>query len=256
MAKSHPKYHRLYISGYDLSGAVRNVGQIGVDRDAPVDAALTDSVKNCIIGKASLKLGPVNAFLQQGASPVIDEHDLLSSGNGAYNLMYVMGTLDGPAVGDPIFAARMEQGSYQSESGDGFSAVSIAFPNPSASGPLLYSKPFGQLVHPKAARTAANTAIGTIDNGAATANGGIFVYHLFSSDGTVTLSIDDSATNLNNAAFAALSGATSGSIDASSTPKSGMVELSVTAAVRRYLRWQLALGTATTATFALGFIRG
>lgn len=57
-------------------------------------------------------------------------------------------------------------------------------------------------------------------------------------------------------AFAALSGATSGSIDASVTPVSGMVALGVTAAVRRYTRWQLAFGTATTATFVCGLIRG
>jgi hypothetical protein len=35
-----------------------------------------------------------------------------------------------------------------------------------------------------------------------------------------------------------------------------MVALAATAAVRRYIRWQLAFGTANTATFALAFIRG
>ena len=39
------------------------------------------------------------------------------------------------------------------------------------------------------------------------------------------------------------------------TPASGMVAISTTATVRRYLRWQISLGTATTATFALAFIR-
>jgi hypothetical protein len=98
--------------------------------------------------------------------------------------------------------------------------------------------------------------VATIDNGAASAKGGIFAYQLFSSDGAVTLSIDDAAANTGDGDFAALSGATSGELDASSAPVSGMVALATDATVRRYIRWQAAFGTATTATFALAFIRG
>jgi hypothetical protein len=135
-------------------------------------------------------------------------------------------------------------------------AVNIPFLNADYSAVKGYHNPFGLLVHANSAATAANTAVATIDNGAASALGGIFVYQLLSSDGTVTLSIDDAAANTGNADFAALSGATSGSIDASSAPVSGMVALATDAAVRRYIRWQAAFGTATTATFALAFIRG
>jgi hypothetical protein len=256
MTRTHPKYQRIYINGYDLSGYTRSLGNMGVKFDEGIDAALTDAVKNAILGRATIQAGPLNAFLAPEATPTIGAHELLSAGHGTFNLMAVYGTPGGPNIGDPIIAAQMEEGEYTSSSGDGFSAVNVTFPNASAQGPKNYPSPWGVLVHAKATRTAVNAAVGTIDAGEDTTKGGIFVYQLFSSNGTVTLSIDDSATNLNDTAFAALSGATSGSINASVTPKSGMVQLGVTATVRRYLRWQIALGTATTCVFALGFIRG
>lgn len=255
MTRMNSKDARVYISGYDASGTARNIGTVGYKTEAPKDAAYSDAVINTVLGRSQIVCGPINAFLSPAAAT--DIHELMKGGYGTYNVMVAFGVLGDPAVGNPVFSWTMEQGEYLGEgAGNDFVAANIAFPDASYSGPLAYPLPFGLLVHAKAARTAANTAVGTIDNAAASTKGGIFAYQLFSSDGTCTLSIDDSATNANDAAFAALSGATSGSIDASSSPKSGMVSLGVTATVRRYLRWQLALGTATTATFALSFIRG
>lgn len=256
MTRLNPIFQRIYANGYDLSGYTRALGSMGVKFDEALDAALTDSVKNLSLGRGNIQAGPINAFLATEASPTIGIHELMSTGSGPYNLLAVYGTISGGAVGDPTFSAQMENGEYTSQSGDGFAAVNVTFPNASSKGPLNYPNPFGVLLHPKAARTAANTAVATIDNGGSSLKGGVFVYQLFSSNGTVTLSMDDSATNLNNAAFAAVSGATSGSIDASTTPKSGMAQLGNTATVRQYLRWQLAFGTANTCTFALAFIRG
>jgi hypothetical protein len=70
----------------------------------------------------------------------------------------------------------------------------------------------------------------------------------------LTLKVQDAATN-SNGSFSDLSGATSGSITAAVTPQSGMVALGTTATVRRYLRWQLVFGTATTCSFTAAFIR-
>jgi hypothetical protein len=253
MTRTNPKWIRIYANGYDIGGAVNKIGTVGMTMDAPKGAALTDNILNTVLGQSSIQCGPLNAFLQAGAT---DIHERMKTGAGTYDILIPFGILGEPAVGNPIFAAKMENGEYTADGSEGIVGVNISFPGASYACPKGYESPFGLLVHAKSAETAANTAIGTIDNGAASAKGGIFVYQLFSSDGTVTLSIDDSATNLNNAAFAALSGATSGSIDASLAPKSGMIALAPTAAVRQYLRWQLALGTANTATFALAFIRG
>ena len=79
------------------------------------------------------------------------------------------------------------------------------------------------------------------------------MYQVFAGDGTATISVEDATTN-SDANFAALTGATSGEIDFS-TPTAGIVAIGRTATVRRYLRWQISLNTATTVTFALAFVR-
>ena len=77
------------------------------------------------------------------------------------------------------------------------------------------------------------------------------MYQMFSSDGTAAIKIQDSP---DDSAWTDL--VTSGDKDASSTPKSGIVATATDETIDRYLRWQLALNTATTATFAVAFIRG
>ena len=67
-----------------------------------------------------------------------------------------------------------------------------------------------------------------------------------------TISVDDSA---DNSSFLALSGCTTGSIDVSTKP-SGIVAIGKTATVRQYVRWQVALGTASDVDLTLSFIRG
>jgi hypothetical protein len=115
-----------------------------------------------------------------------------------------------------------------------------------------YDIPWGDLVHAKAAQTAANAGAHDVDGAAATAKGGWLMYQIFAGDGTATVSIDDSA---DDSAWTALASATSGELDCSTVQK-GIVELGATATVRQYLRWQLALNTATTVTWAIAFCRG
>jgi hypothetical protein len=252
MTRNNTKFIRIYSNGYDLSGAASKIGTVGRTTDAPKGASLTDAVLNTVLGRSDIQCGPINAFLQAGAT---DIHDRLNSAEGTHNILIAFGTNAVPAVGNPIFAACMEQGEYTVDGTDGIAGVNIAFPGASYSSVKGYQNPFGLLVHAYGAETAANTAVATIDNGAASAKGGIFVYQLFSSTGAVTLSIDDGAANTGNGDFAALSGATSGSITAAASPKSGMIALAPDAAVRRYLRWQLSIASGS-ATFALAFIRG
>ena len=253
MTRTHPKFQRLYINGYDLSGQARDLGTTGVTFSDKPDAALSDAVENTIIGRGSIQAGPFNAFLDPKAAGTTGLHELMYGGQLISYIMAVYGTPGGPIAGDPMFAAAMQQGSYTGQQSDGMFPVNIDFKGAANSGPLTYDKPFGYLIHAKGAETAANSANTNVDNGAATTAGGIFVYQMFSSNGTATLSLDDSA---NGTSWVALSGATSGNITAASAPKYGMVALATTATVRQYIRWQLALGTASTVTFACGLIRG
>lgn len=249
--RTHNKHTRVYVDGVDLSGYSRQVGALGWVFDAEPDAAFTDQCKNILIGKGDIQAGTINAFLDNDAAGLFT---LASASQGTRNLLVAIGANAAPVAGDPVFAWKFEQTSYTVEQGSGFVAATIPMGGASYASTLTYKKPWGVLLHPSGAETAANTAIGIDDNGASSALGGIFIYHLLSSNGTVTLTAQDAATNT-NPSFAAITGATSGSITAAVTPQSGMIALGTTSAVRRYLRPQIAFGTATTATYVSAFIR-
>jgi len=251
MTRTHLKHVRVYVDGYDLSGYERTVGPLAHTYDTSPDAAMSDGSKNIVLGQADIQAGALNGFLDNDTAGAF----ALAKTQSTRNLLVAIGVGAAPAQGNPIFAWKFEQTAYSVEGGSGFVSANIPFGGASYSSTLTYSKPWGYLLHASGAETAVNTAVGIDDIGAATTAGGIFVYHLLSSNGTVTLKVQDAATNT-NPSFSDLSGATSGSITAASTPTSGMIALGTTATVRRYLRWQLVFGTASTATFVTAFIRG
>lgn len=249
--RTHNKHVRAYMNGVDVSGFTRSVGSLDWTFGAEPDAAVTDEIKNILIGQGDIQAGGYSAFLDNDAAGLFT---LASAGTQTINYMVAIGASAAPVAGDPVFAWKFEQTSYAVEQGAGFVAVSVPFGGASYASTLAYKKPWGVLLHAKATETDVNSAIGIDDNSASSALGGIFVYHLHSSDGTVTIKAQDAATNL-NASFADITGATSGSVDATTTPQSGMIALAKTATIRRYLRWQIVLGSATGATFTCAFIR-
>lgn len=253
MTRTHNKHIRVYMDGVDLSGYSRTVGTLGWMFDSEPDAAITDSVKNILMGRGDISAGPINAFLDNDTAGLFVLAGSGTATKGTRDVMIPIGANAAPAQGDPFFAWEFEQTSYMLEQGAGFVGVNVPMGGASFDSSLTYKKPWGVMLHAKAAETAVNTAVG-VDGGASSALGGIFVYHIFSSNGTVTIKAQDAATNT-NPSFSDLSGATSGSVDATSAPKHGMIALSTTATVRQYTRWQLVFGTATTVTFACGLIR-
>lgn len=251
MTRTHTKHMRAYIDGVDVSGYSRSIGALEWMFEVQPEATWTDGVKNVLLGQGEIRAGPYNAVLDNDTAGLFA---LASAGRGTRNLMVCIGANAEPVDGDPMFAWAFEQNSYSADAGAGFVTANIPFGGASYSSTLTYRKPWGFLLHAKAARTAVNTATGLDDSGASSSLGGIFVYHLFSSNGTVTLKAQHASTN-SDGSFSDLTGATSGSITAAVTPQSGIVALSTTATINRYTRWQIALGTATTATFTLGLIR-
>ena len=254
MTRLHVKNTRVYVDGYDLSGYERALSPATWAFDTNPDTALSDECKNIVLGHPNIDFKSLDGFLDNDTA---GKYALTSGGSGTRTVMVVTGTANPAVIGNPVFAWKFEQNSFTvTPSNDGsFVAASTGFGAASYAGILTYSKPWGSLLHPYGAETDVNSSTGIDDNGASSAKGGIFCYQLFSSDGTVTLKVQDAATN-SDGSFSDLSGATSGSINASVTPAASMVALGTTATVKRYLRWQIALGTATTATFALAFIRG
>ena len=257
MSRTNNKWIRPYLNGYRAGEYAVNVGNLGFKHEVSTEAAYTDEIKNAMPGRADVTADALNTILAPSAATGL--YELCNSGLGTFDYMVAYGVQAVPKAGDPIFAWRFEQAGYQADPGSGFVMANIdLFSTFATSNPAVlggYSSPFGVLIHADGAETAVNSAVGIDDNGAASTKGGVFFYHLFTSNGTVTLKIQEASTNTDGS-FGDLTGATSGSIDASVTPKSGQAACSASAAVKRYLRWQLVFGTADTATFVLGFHRG
>lgn len=257
MTRTNNKWIRPYLNALRVGVDAVNVGNVGVAFDVAPLTSYLDEIKNAIPGRAEISVDALNAVMSPGTAASI--HDLCADGTGTFDYMIAYGINAVPAAGNPIFAWRFDQAGYMADAGDGFVMCNVTlkptFASNNAAVQAGYDSPFGILIHADGAETGTNTAVGIDDIGAASAKGGVMFYHLFSSNGTVTLKIQEASTN-SNGSFGDLTGATSGSIDASAAPVSGMAALSKTAAVKQFLRWQLAFGTADTATFVIGFIRG
>lgn len=244
------KYSNVFVDGYDLTGYSRTFGPLTWSMGEAETTTIGDAVKNALPDVATVNVGAISAILDNttGAS-----HDRLN-GQGTRTIMIPIGGRAAPAQGDPTFMGVFMQKEFATVASIG-SAVTLSANFSGWAGEatsLLYGNPWGRLLAAKSARTTINSAIGIDDYGAATAKGGYMCYQLFTSNGTVNMKVQDAATNT-DVSFADL--AASGLVTAAVTPTAGIVALSPTATVRRYLRWQMTLGTATTATFAIAFVR-
>lgn len=245
------KYSKVYVDGFDMTGDARSFGPLVWQFTEADTTTLGDGVKSAMPDNVHITPTAINTIFSNTATT--GSHIIMQAQETSV-LMMPIGIRADPAQGDPCFMGQFMQKDFMTETAVG-DTVSINSPYSgwAAEGAtLLYSKPWGYLLHAKGAETAVNTAVGIDDNGAASAKGGYMVYQLFSSNGTVNIKVQDAATNT-NVSFADL--VASGLVDASATPKSGLVALSTTATVRQFLRWQITLGTATTCTFATAFVR-
>lgn len=245
------KFNRVYIDGYDMSGYSRGIGPLScVFEPADLTAQMGDAIKGYLPGQAEITPTLLNGVFDN--TPTSGLHVIGSAIAQSRIVMIPVGIQAAPASGDVVFMGQFIQTGYQAEDADGPLYAQIPFGLWDVNNLIAYEQPWGHLVHAKGAETGANAGANDVDGAAATALGGWLMYHVFAGNGTATISIDDSA---NDAAWTALAGATTGSINCSVVQK-GIVALGKTATVRRYLRWQLVLGTATTVTFALAFVRG
>lgn len=247
------KFTRVYLDGYDMSGYSRTVGPLGTTFDEAELTALSDGPKGYLPNHCNLSFGALNGIFDNTATSGL--HVVASGAGTKRTLTAAIGVKAIPAQGDPVFCGQWNQKAYQASDDGGAVVATLPFETwPSDAASLLYQKSWGTLLHANSAVTAANTAVGVDDYGAATTLGGYMVYHVLAGDGTATITVQHAATNADGN-FANLGGCTTGSVDFS-TVASGMVGTTTrTTSVSRYLRWQIALGTATTVTFVLSFVR-
>lgn len=257
-----PKWMRVYADGYDISGFGRTIGPLELTHDeADLTAYMGDVVKGYLRNGAHANVGTFNAVFDNTA--VTGIHALMNISGISRTVMVPIGSQAAPIDGDVCFGGVFLHKGYQETEDGGAVTVTLPFTGWAANAAsLLYASPWGQVIHVNAVRlvaTGVNTLVG-FDNPtvAQTIHGGIFMWQVFAGDGTATIKMDDSATNLNDASFAPVALATSGEIDFTGGGFAGIVALPNTGAsaiVRRYLRWQIAFNAATTITFASAFFR-
>jgi hypothetical protein len=213
-------------------------------------SVVTEVVKGYLANQPTVKIGDFNGVFDPVAAGL---HALGKAGVGNSHLITVaLGIQGEPTIGHPTFSVPVQQLSYNAAENGGAVTAAMQFGGWDAGAPPAMVSPWGFLYHASGEETAINSAIGFDDLLGPSALGGVFTYHLLAANGTVTLKMQDSDTNVDGD-FDDLDDATSGEIAAA--PASGRVELAADATVRQFLRWQLVFGTADEATFVLAFAR-
>lgn len=243
--------YRVFIDGYQMSCYSRSFGPLSCTFEEGVDDAICLPVKATWPGNAMIGMGTLNGIFDNTATSGI--HAVLGTVGLRRSVMIAVGIQGAPANNDPVFCGQFVQTGYETGPSDNPITATIPFANTSGTAANLnYARPWGVLLHANAARTAANSATG-LDQLAQTTLGGYMMYQVTAANGTATIKVQDASTNSDGNFGDLLS---SGVIDFTGGGKAGIVSLAKSATVKRYVRWQIALGTATTITFALAFVRG
>lgn len=258
MSRTLDKWYRLYLDGYDLSGYSRSIGPFGVEHEEANMTTWTDTVNTYLKNRTDVKLGTYNAIFDNTATSGL--HALTSAAGVQRNVLLAMGFGAAPVAGDPCFGGQFLQGAYQATTEGGAVTVTIPFNGWSgSSSSLQYGLGFGKLLHANSAETGGNSSIApaALDNGAASFAGGYMMYQVLTSSNathTATIFVEHSTSN-EDGAFVDLDDATTGVIVVKAGV-SGIVAIPPDSRVNQFLRWQIALGTATSVTFVLSFHRG
>ena len=253
------KYIRCYVDGYDMSGYSRTIGPLLWEFDeADLTAQMGDSVRGYLPNLCNMSPGTLNGVFDNTATSGL--HVIASSIQSERVVTVAIGDRAAPAIGDPVYCGQPVQLSYHAEEDGGAVTAAIPFGMWEAANLDGYPKPWGNLLHTLSAATAANSSGTGVDQiGASSAKGGYMVYHVTAASAaghTATIKVQHSADEVDGN-YADLGGCTTGVVNVGTAPISGIIPTTAkTTTVNRYLRWQVALGTATSVTFALSFVRG
>ncbi len=255
------KYHKYYQNGYDLTGEVSKIGELGWEYGFSEMAGLNWAIQSGYCERATIKTGQLNTILRFDTVAADSPHDWIKGMDGAsVNVMVAHGIRADPVMGDPVWCAVHEQKSSQVTPPDSGLVVGTIDYSPSyddaLNNAINYDVPWGRLLHPKAARTAVNTATG-YDGGGATTKGGWMMAQIFAvaGTGTVTLKVQHSTTNI-DANFVDATGLTTGAIANTAIPCAKIAQAATDLTINQFTRWQLVFSGCTSVTFALALVRG
>jgi len=249
------KYTRVYIDGYDLSGYSRSISPLVWEFDAvDLTCPMGDSAKGYLPGHPNITPTQLNGVFDNTATSGL--HAVASSQNDDRVVLVAIGDRAAPVAGNPAFMGEFLQLGYHAEDDGGAVVANIPFGPWEASSLIAYGQPWGTLAHALAAADSDGSDTDAVqDYGAATSYGGYMVWQVTAGDGTATITMEHGDSDAESD-FAAIAGLTTGEIDCSSVQTGVAVTTSRTQTINRYTRWQISMNTASTVTFALGFVRG
>ena len=251
------RYTRVYVDGYDMSGYGRSIGPLLWEFD-PVDmtADMGDSVKGYLPGTPNISPGTLNTVFETDSDGTA-AHGVLSAQNDDRVTLVAIGDRAAPVAGDPAFMGEFLQLGYTSDEDGGAIVANVPFGPWEGASLINYGQPWGTLAHPLSASDSdGSDSDDFIDGGSsdATAFGGYMVWHVTAGNGTATITMEHCATETDSDATA-IGGLTTGEIDFSSVQTGVAYTTANTTSINQYTRWQIAMNSATSVTFVLGFCR-
>jgi len=232
-----------------------SVGKAGIDYDFDDTAAYCWSVKGGLLDQGNLTLGPINMSIDTATASTgaVIHDDLAAINGGPIVAALAVGIRELPVIGSPCFCFEGSLKSYVSSPAGGMVMATATFvaDNPAAA-PLKYAQPWGVVLHPLGAETAANASTAdVVDNGAATTNGGyvLLVVTDIAVDGAPAIFIEESA---DGTTYTPLTGA---SISPTSEG-AWIAQVAPGTTIKQFTRWQFDPDGASAATFFMAFVRG
>jgi hypothetical protein len=248
------RFMRVYVDGYDLSGYGRSIGPLRAEWDlADLTAPMSDAVMGYLPNHLSISPGTFNGVLQ-ATTDSGTEISAIQLPGVQRDIMVLIGDKAAPVMGDRAFVAKTSHSGFHVVENGGAIYITADFDEYDAADSISYARPWGRCLHPYGAETGANSSTtDTVDINTG-CYGGYMAWQVFGGDIAGTLTLQDSADNVDGN-FVNHDGLTA-SVDGAS-PGGGIVQATdSTEIVNRYMRWQLSVDSGSSLTFALAFVRG
>lgn len=240
----HLRWMRLYAGGYDLSGDARTFSKLRNSFEEAELGGWSNSVRPYAVGgPRAVGIDGLQVLMNDAAA---QGFTILKDAGDNVQIVVAFGGNAEPAIGDPAYLVAAAQLAADVQLDGKAWALAGDFPQSADLATLAYvDQPFGVLLHP--ATSLSSTTNGTsVDNGAASSNGGSAILQLLAvSSANFALKIQHSTDDSNWSDLITFT-TTGGAITAEHSGVAGTVN--------RYLRFQ-ATRTAGSLTPVCAFAR-
>ena len=182
--KTHGRYLRMLINGYNLRGDMRSVSSFGVELDQDDATGWSDDVTQYLAGRGRVLLDGFTAIFNNEAAStgptIAGAHTVLSGATEVYGSVFI-GIRSVPAIGNPAFSAVFEKTAY-STNGDAVPMIQATL-----GGSAVLPSSLSVWGHVLAAGTelTGTTAGASVDGGASSTGGYIAFLHVTQTAGAI-----------------------------------------------------------------------